>query len=273
MKRRWRLVLSVVSLLLGPTTDAAARSSAAMNSISSAWSALRLAVPAGRPHSFTVAGPGFVLVPAGDRVDIAGWGANLVPAIGVPILEIAETRKDGELFAVLGGATKEFVRLIREGGAWKVHPIAELSEGRYHLQPDGGGAVWLGVSDGRKTNIYHGSAKRIDLVATSDVPLQALASAGPNAAVVALGDTLVLLRSDRTKLALRRIDAPLDGLAVGNDGTVYASTPTGVFAIERRSKPKQISRGVHGALLYRAGHLYVLWSERQTIIALRPAAP
>lgn len=82
------------------------------------------------------------------------------------------------------------------------------------------------------------------------------------------GQLLLVSKSAPTKV-LGKLAAPVDGLAMGPDGTVFISTRTGVFKWARLGEMGIVALGVHGHLVERAESLFVLDRGRNRLVVLR----
>ena len=230
--------------------------------INAAYLPTPLGYPAGKATDFTACN-GVVLVCVNGGVALAGldgWAVDPV-ANGLSSVACAGTHDGWGLRGV------EVVRMPADNKSpWTV--VAKLPAGRYQLVDTGAEEpiVWGQVDATQHWIVARVSGAKGVVMFEDARAIGAVAPAGHGALLVAVDKQL--LRVDaKGAHPLSTLDSAPDGLAVGDDGAIFASLPGGVVRMTRESV-KPVAIGMHGPLRIERDSIYFLLADRNAVMRL-----
>lgn len=224
-----------------------------------------------RPVDFTVTSAGIVLVPLAGGLYVAGLNGWLIAPGPKPIVSAASSGAELYLLRDAG----EEVHLVRKPAPFAQSgetTIARLPAGRYRLASGSTGDVWIWgrQSDGRWNVLQHRNAVLLPIY-ESKVPITAVGVASDDAAVIAIGRVVTLMRRGQEPVAMLISPSLVRGLAVGPRGHLYIAGSDSVAEAGPGGRLIPVHQ-LSGYLRVRGSSVYVLDRDRSRVVQLTPPA-
>ena len=217
---------------------------------------------------------GTVLVPVDGGIEMAGWHTWLVHPAHPAITSIACDSK-GALYWIAGGkifvaagplkAGSTPLRVALKSQAAHVFPL-RVSPLHVITAPS---ALWVwGRASAGWALLHIDLAQGIVRSFAAKTTISAVATAGPNAVVVGLGNNVEIWPTNGMRRRLLHLQAPIDGLAVTSSGSLFVSTLRGIAYVDPSGGVRAVTLGIHGPLQMSGNVLYVLDSANSIVYRL-----
>lgn len=213
-------------------------------------------------HDLAACRGAVAFVPYRGGIVAAGWNFWVVPPRTPPVTSIA-CDEAGDLF-YLRDQSVTFVPVSGESTS------VSLPSGDWHLASTIDPAIWIWgtLRDGNAAILHWDAQQGLASLYVGPGTIEALAPF-QTTGVIAVVDHVITLWRGETPEAIGRLEVAVDGIALGEDGSLYLSGPGGVARKTSLDSPAElVTRSVHGALQLRGDQLYVLWPEGHSVVRL-----
>jgi len=226
------------------------------------------------PWNFSILDPGFVLVPANGGVMMAGWDAWFLEPQSKKVMAVSTSIADTSVYVVSYDKSGIFLyKLNKAGSNEQTQQLARLDSGIYNLSSSLGATYLWGLNNsGWHLWRVQGAELGLKPLYHTDKAINDLTFINADKVLLACDSSLVVVGENFAPTETMSFDSPIDGVAIDQEGLVYASLAMGVLRINslKNEEIRPIANLIHGPLKFYKGHLYIHWREYHQVVKLKP---
>jgi len=220
--------------------------------------------------NFSILDPGFVLIPQGNGIAVAGWNTWFLDPGKLNYMAGSPLSADTSFYYIgYNSFGVELIKLKKTKGISNKEVIHILPKGIYNFKPVSANLIYLwgldnkgwhlwSLKNGVRKPIYHSSTSINDIALINESNL-----------ILATGNILLKVSSDQPPVNFFELESSIDGVEIDSDGKLYVSTAGGIIRVnsaDGSGDTELIAEKIHGPLiLYKEG-LYINWLEQSRVV-------
>jgi hypothetical protein len=225
------------------------------------------------PFQFAFVDPKLAVLPCLDGVVIPGNKSWLWRKQKQLVTGIYPSTQDKHTYAILYDSTGSNLYNIQKVAAHvQYSKIQSLGKGWFTMQGFSNKEIYIWGQEDTTCILWKFDGIDLELMYKNSVMISDIAWLNDLqiCAVTVTGDVLIL-ESNKAPHTVLKTNAVLDGIEVASDGSVFLSTPKGVFryySLEDMSDLDPVAYFIHGTLQLHHDWLYINWRENNEIVGI-----
>lgn len=149
--------------------------------------------------------------------------------------------------------------------------LCKLPYGQYDFKLSVAGNAFIWGVDSAASHLWFFDNKQIKMLYTTTKYLSDLAVVNDANVLVAQDSTVWLIGCAQPPKVFIKLDLPIDGLSLTDDGTLFVSTVRGIlhFYSAEADDFDVVTKTIHGRIRIYRNKLFVLWREKNQVVEIK----